>query len=722
MFIAHKSEDGRLQPLKEHLDAVGKLAGGFANAFSASAHANRLGQLHDAGKYSPAGQRRMNDPEHTQKVDHSTWGAQIALEKRDLYSASAIAGHHGGLPDLGSRGSAEGDGTLLGRCKKKLSGDLDASAFWDENILGQTNALLPEWLIADRNAFTDQFYTRMLFSCLVDADYLDTEAFMSGKEERPRTAASLKALLDALTAHLSGFANVPSSRINEKRSEVLADCLKASSHKPGLFTLTVPTGGGKTISSLAFALSHAVEHGLERVIYVIPYTNIIEQNARVFKDILGEENVLEHHSGITSDSNQDMENDGESKHVTQKMLAAENWDAPVIVTTAVQFFESLFSNKPSRCRKLHNIANSVVIFDEAQMLPLNYLKPCVWAIAELLRHYKMSAVLCTATQPSLANLFINYDSSLISSEICRNPEALQSFFKRVHFSNAGEISLNDLADRLSQRRQVLCIVNKRSTAQALYQELPAEGSFHLSTYMTPVHREQTLEKIRTALCEGCTCRVVSTSLLEAGVDVDFPEVWREKAGLDSILQAAGRCNREGKRSIKESEVSIFSLKNISVPLSFQLNRTAADIAMEEGDSLDSIKPIQVYFDQLYRLRGEAAMDTKGILMSCKRCEFKTIADNFHIIENDTFTIYVPDNSHLDDVQLLHHGIMSRALMRRLGRIAVNVYKPTWDNLLHAGALEAVDEYSGILIDPVMYYSQQYGLISQAETGQAIFVD
>ena len=723
MYIGHKSDDGRKQLLKEHLEGVAKLAKTFAAPFSGQAHAERTGTLHDAGKYSEAGQKRMNDPEHTAKVDHATAGARIALEQmKDPCGASAIAGHHGGMPDLGNKLSGEGDGTLYGRVQKDLSGKLDASAFWQENEIEKDNKkILPEWLQKERLPFSWQFYTRMLFSCLVDADFLDTEAFMKQAEQPGNLRGqrvSMKELFACVDRHIAPWLEHPKNEINAKRSEILRDCLEAAKGTPGLYSLTVPTGGGKTISSLAFAMKHAAENGMKRIIYVIPYTSIIEQNAKVFREILGDENVIEHHSGIQVDEDEKNTMDG-NEALRRKMLATENWNAPVIVTTAVQFFDSLFSNKPSKCRKLHNIADSVIIFDEAQMIPLAYLKPCVCAIGELVRHYHTTAVLCTATQPSLNRMFSNYDKALTVHEICRNVPALQTFFRRVHFEDAGQMNLDSVAEALTQQHQVLCIVNKKISAQQIFQKLPKDGSYHLSTWMTPDHRTRMLEIIRERLKAGLSCRVVSTSLMEAGVDVDFPQAWREKAGLDSILQAAGRCNREGKRTAEESKVVLFALED-GAPKHMRPNLAAAEIALEDAAQPDESPAIEEYFNQLYRMNGEKGLDIKDILDSCRKYAFKTIADDFHLIDSDTYTIYIPSIDNAADLETLKAGIYSRALMRRIGRSAVNVYKWDFEKLNEAGKLQQMDEYSAILLDKENNYDEQCGLKLDMVSGIGLF--
>ena len=714
MYIGHRSEQGECQALSDHLANVSNIAGWFGTAFNAEAHARRIGTLHDAGKYSLAAQRRMADPEHTSKVDHSTAGAKIALEQcRDGAGALAISGHHGGMPDFGGRMASAGDGTLLGRMKKDLSGPYDYSAFWQENAIDK-GALFPRWLMEPANPFAGQFYTRMLFSCLVDADFLDTEQYLRGDMRRGRYD-DMPALLDRFQRYIQPWIDHPATEINQKRCEILSDCLRAGEESCGLYTLTVPTGGGKTLSSLAFALTHAVRNNLKHIIYVIPYTSIIEQNAAVFKGVLGEDNVIEHHSGIDYGGDGDME----SPEIMRQMLATENWDAPVIVTTAVQFFESLFSNKPSRCRKLHNIAGSVIIFDEAQMLPLSCLKPCVSAMAELVRHYHATAVLCTATQPSLGRLFHDYDASIDSREICDKHSALQSFFRRVHFVRKEAMDCATLAHHIGGKTQVLCIVNTRRTAREVFSMLPGEGCYHLSTRMTPEHRSKVLDEVRKRLRDGLTCRVVSTSLIEAGVDLDFPEVWREMAGLDSILQAAGRCNREGRRAASESEVVVFSLDR-GVPKGMLPNAVAAEIAMEGTEYIDESPVIRRYFDQLYWQQGDQAMDAKDMMKLCARPNMKTIAESFHLIESDTRTIYIPSETNTEDIGLLRLGILSRSLMRRLARSAVSVYPWDWQKLIDAGTIERITEGMAVLADQTAY-DPCCGLMTDVEPGQGLWI-
>lgn len=701
MYVTHKRDDGEYQELLSHLQGVAERAEAFAAAFGVSEHAKRTGLLHDVGKYSPAGQTRQRDPEHTRPVDHATAGAQEALKTyRDAHAAFAIAGHHGGLPDMGSRASME-DGTLMGRMQKPLTGENNPSA-WKTEVNVPSGALAPAWL-SKTGGFAQAMYTRMLFSCLVDADYLDTEAYMSHENVVRGFDADFSQLLSRLQAYVAPWLEKAEGPVNLKRNELLLQCLAGAEKPRGLYTLTVPTGGGKTVSSLAFALSHAVKHGLSRVLYVAPYTSIIEQNAKQFRKILGDQNVLEHHT------NADL-NDEKCK------LAAENWDAPVVVTTAVQFFESLFSCKPSRCRKLHSIANSVVILDEAQTMPVAYLRPCVNAMAELVQHYGATVVLCTATQPALGDLFKEYAPQLPCMELAKEPEAMFRCFRRVTFAMEGCMDETDLARRLSEARQALCIVNSRKQAQSLFHLLKGEGTYHLSTLMTPDHRSSVLETIRQRLKEGLPCRVVSTSLVEAGVDLDFPTVWRQEAGLDSILQAAGRCNREGKRGADQSIVHIFRFDQ-TPPKIFEANIDAMRKTIEENLDLSTPQAVEAYFRHLHFTLSKEAMDAKKILEKSNALEFQKINDEFQMIESQTIPVYIPNVENQALLDQLREGKPTRAALRALGRSAVNVYPQHFQALVMAGALECpMGDSFGILVDSRQYDHQHCGLALEPECG------
>lgn len=712
-FVTHRREDGTFQPLKEHIENVGERAAQFAAAFDAAEHGREAGLLHDIGKYSSKGQKRQRDPEHTAKVDHSSAGAQEAFRRKDPMAAFAVEGHHGGLPDFGSRGDTDG-GTLCSRLNKPLTGGDDPSA-WKQEIVLPSSIPMPSWAVNCQEGRVQALYTRMLFSCLVDADFLDTENALQGPQPRGGYAP-LEALWEKLQGRVAPWLKEPKTELCAKRNDILRRCLQGGEAEKGLFTLTVPTGGGKTVSSLAFALTHAVRHGMKRVVYVIPYTSIIEQNAKVFAEILGPENVLEHHSQTEL---ADETGDSETPEARRRRLACENWDAPVIVTTAVQFFESLYAAKTSRCRKLHNLADGVVIFDEAQTLPVPFLKPCISAIGELVRHYGVTAVLCTATQPELGRLFNELAPELSIREIAPEPDELFEFFRRVSFQREGQLSNEELAARLTETEQVLCIVNTRKRAREIFQLLPEEGRFHLSTLMTPQDRKRVLDAVRERLKERKPCRVVSTSLVEAGVDVDFPAVWREVAGLDSILQAAGRCNREGKRPAAESIVHIFHADG-RIPRMLKLNVAAAESVLADYEDVNTRPAIQAYFQTLLWAKGDAALDEKNILQSESSFAFRRTAEQFHLINENTTTVYIPAKADAKDIQTLRDGQFSRALLRRLSKGAVNLYAQECSKLAEGGAVELhADDGYAILLNEKLY-SDECGLKICPEGDECFF--
>jgi CRISPR-associated endonuclease/helicase Cas3 len=631
MFFAHstnKSDYSDWQPLAEHLHTVGELAAEFASTFGATGFAQTAGLLHDVGKYTSDFQRRLSG--EAIRVDHATNGAITATERFGQVGyllAYAIAGHHAGL----ANGQESGERTAL-RDRLLGTGLPPLLSEWQREIeLPDLLGDLPFSPVQGRRWFQVAFLVRMLFSCLVDADYLDTEAFYDRTENRASArhmaAPSLIALRERLNVHLAGFA--ADSDVNQARAEILAHVRKKAELSPGLFSLTVPTGGGKTLASLAFALDHAIEHGLRRVIFVIPFTSIVEQNAAVFRRAfgdLGQVGVLEHHSAYTAPHI--LRSDVERYQSREKLrLAMENWDAPVIVTTSVQFFESLFAARSSQCRKLHNVAGSVVILDEAQTLPLGRLRPAVAAIDELARNYRTSAVLCSATQPALNASDIEGGLENVR-ELAPDPPALFRRLERVKVRYIGEVTDEALAGWMRAHEQVLCIVNNRRHARAVYKamaDLP--GARHLTTLMCAKHRSVVLASAREDLSNGRPCRLVSTSLVEAGVDVDFPLVLRAEAGLDSVAQAAGRCNREGRRDISSSETLVFSPANADWAPPTELKQFAQAASMvlrQHSENLLSPDAIHAYFQELYWQKGEAALDKDCLLDLLERSRLDSL--------------------------------------------------------------------------------------------------
>ncbi len=710
-YLAHIADNGQKQTVLEHLEGTADGCASRAAAFGAEQQGQLAGLAHDIGKYTDDFQHRLlGGP----IVDHATAGAFECFQRVQPYAAFAVAGHHSGLPDGGSQTDAPDSSSFFGRMNRAFQGRLPEYSAWRSELTLPTPPL-PKGL-EPQMQMEGMFFTRMLFSCLVDADYTDTAEFMSESKEAAAESVPMEELWNRLQQSISGWFP-PEGELNTQRCAILERCMQEGACRaPGLYTLTVPTGGGKTVASLSFALSQAKAQGLRRVIYVIPYTSIIEQTAQKFREILGADCVLEHHSGLLYDIDQEA-TAGSSRLVR----ATETWDIPVIVTTAVQFFESLYACRPSQCRKLHNIARSVIVFDEAQMLPLPYLRPCVWAIAQLVRHYQASAVLCTATQPALTPIFREFAPDLPVTELCPPEQFRWDVFRRVSFRQAGRMSCEELAAQLQGQDQVLCIVNSRKAAQEVFRQLEGEGCFHLSTLMYPAHRRAQLEEIRRRLNVGLPCRVVSTSLIEAGVDVDFPAVYREEAGLDSILQAAGRCNREGRRPAAHSIVTVFRGEGGTPPL-FAAAIGAGRETMARYEDIAAPDAVHAYFTSLLDLKGTEAQDIQHILplMQSERFPFRTVSERFHLIGSPTITVYVPEGEGEELLARLRSGERSRNLYRRLGQYGVSIYEQHFHALEQAGDLERLEDGSVFLSNPGLY-SEHTGLSLHADSGKGLFI-
>ncbi len=683
-YFAHSLE-GRpteeWQKLDVHLKNVADLARQFAEPFGGGAWAELEGLWHDIGKYSREFQNMLtksaNDntsaETRTGRPDHSTAGAQ---ETNKLFTngfgrllSYVIAGHHSGLLNGKSN-----EACLEDRLEKRIP---DYSACPQE-ILTHVPHLrsLPFSPVKGNNeriAFQLHFFVRMLFSCLVDADFLDTEEFMDKdkallRSNCPELAEMQHELMKVLNELSS---ESPDTVINKHRKEVLQQCLSAADKQSGLFSLTVPTGGGKTLSSLAFAMKHALEYGMKRIIYVIPFTSIIEQNVDVFRKIFDNDAVLEHHSNIRVS-----EDDYKSR------LATENWDAPLIVTTNVQFFESLFHNRTSRCRKIHNIAKSVIILDEAQVLPVSMLKPCLEALRELTISYGTTVVLCTATQPALSKTD-EFKSGLENvREIISDPAGLYRKMRRAQVSlmskDSSRTTDTELTKMILEHQQALCIVNTRRHARELHEQISDKGGlYHLSGLMCPVHRSQVIQKIKDALKNGEQCRVISTQLIEAGVDIDFPVVFRSIAGIDSIAQAAGRCNREGKK--KTGKVYVFYPEE-SPPVGFlRQGAEETNAIIRKFDDLLSLEAVHEYFLNIY-WRNDDNLDKKKILERLSEevhglnFPFKEIADEFRIIDDAMESIIIPyDEEAKKIIRQTRYSPIRRNLMRKSQRFAVQIH-------------------------------------------------
>ena len=695
-----------IQSIEEHRDHVADLARSFAEVFGSGSLAYLAGWLHDKGKERDSFQDyicKVNGlPTNGKAVgehEHAFVGGLIAAQKPlyNLLLANIIMGHHRGLYD---------DDALKGEIKRRV---IPKEIKIDPLPIGLSK---PHITLTPKDL---HHYVRMLFSCLVDADRLDTEAFMNPDQARLRGQSdSLPVLLERLEAKLSELklkSNV--SEVNRVRNYVQQVCREKSDQPSGIFSMTVPTGGGKTLSSLLWALRHAIHNGQRRIIIAIPYTSIITQTAKTLKNILGEQNVLEHHSEFDYDALKDER----LREVYQ--LAADNWDFPVIVTTNVQLFESMFSNKPSACRKLHNISNSVIILDEVQTLPTNFLQPIVDALSAYNHSFGVSFLLTTASQPVLSGLIegcnpmANFQGLDAVSELIPASAKLHEKLRRVTLDiDETPRSYDEIAKALVQHDRVLCIVNTRRDAKEVYKRLPKEGlTLHLSRMMCPDHVGETIKQITEALADEANkvIRVVATQLVEAGVDIDFPVVYRQEAGLDSVLQAAGRCNREGKRKLCVTHV--FSLaKEHNLPQGDISNANNARRALKKDSDWFAPETMASYFKQRYSR--EETFDKKGIkgyLYSPKDIMFETAAKEFRLIEDGSIPLIVVWKNSLSLVEHLKQQGPSYTLMKQLAKYSVNVYQSDFMALCQTGAVKEVIE-SIFVVDQKAQYDGQLGLL------------
>ncbi len=724
--IAHAAQenDGNWREphaLAEHLHEVGELAADFAQHFGMD-WARLAGRWHDLGKYRPRFQKYIrlvsgfevdaHIKGESGKAPHSTAGAMLACEHFENAGfghagrilAYLIAGHHAGLADWF-------DG---------LNSRLDLPASRDE--LNEALAENPPAELLDAGDFKPDLraipggkngfalWIRMLFSALVDADFLDTERYMSSDKFAQRnTWPALIELAPLFDTHMADLAaKAQPTPVNTIRADILRQCRENALLAPGLFSLTVPTGGGKTLSAMAFALAHAKAHStkerpIRRVIHVIPYTSIIEQTADIFRSIFGDA-LIEHHSNVESEPGQE---------TSASRLACENWDAPIIVTTNVQFFESLFAARTSRCRKLHNLVDSVVILDEAQLLPPEFLQPILDVLNLLTRHYGVTIVLSTATQPALSTReYFDARQNLRGldnvREIVSDPDALYTALERVHVRLPVDWHMptdwQNLAVELSAHDSALAIVNTRKDARALWEKMP-QGTLHLSALMCGAHRSQIITEIKLRLKDGVPTRVVSTQLIEAGVDVDFPVVYRALAGLDSIAQAAGRCNREGRQDGK-GKVVVFVPPNPAPPGLLRKGEDACRSVLH-GVTEQPLTRVRfaAYFERLFRACELDAKDIcEDLFMAHDKLDGRELAVNFRsaaekfklIADEDSAPIVVlyRGESGQDDsidkwIATLRNEKPQRWLMRKLQRYTVNLHRMQAMALLNQGDIEEI---------------------------------
>lgn len=745
-YIARFNEDRtKSQSVRSHLEEVSMYCAENCGDFTEAQIGEVLGWLHDIGKYTEDFQRRIQgEPIHTQ---HAIAGA---AECERLYRETnnylyrllsyCIAGHHAGLPNWQSGQALESDLSVRLRKLEEHIGDYSA---WktEIEITALPNSYVPfqpSKYLAKHCGFAFQMYTRFLFSALVDADRTDAQGF--GEQnviEAVKKHLSLAEMEAIYTEKTEAFrASAKPTRINQIRNSILDDCFEAAKGEKGFYSLSVPTGGGKTRSSLGFALRHALKHPeLRRIIYSIPFTSIIDQNAKVYReDLFDADNVLEHHCNF---ENPYRSNGSEEEMLQYKrlLLAQENYESPLIVTTNVQFFESLFSNKPSRVRKLHNYANSVIILDEVQAIPNEYIKPCMYALTELAEHYGCTVVLCTATQPEFAENGLLPEHVKVK-EIISDKAKLFADLKRTKGCFLGQKTVEEIGAQLREQKQVLCVVNTKRHALDLFAQLDEkdEANFYLTTNMMPCHREQVIKEIKRRLHEKLPCRVVSTQLIEAGVDVDFPAVYRSLTGIDSIIQAAGRCNREGKNPM--AEVFVFE-PEAAYACTGYLGMTAAlakGIIQRFPDDFLGEKAVHAYFLKLFDFSGDS-VDSKGILKEDKQLnaqfafDFQTIAENFRLIDSQGFAVVILNdetnwNSESKEVrELLEQAEFVERLggiLRKLAKHCVNVRPNVLDKMKEAGVLKTVaDEI--LVLTQLDWYREKTGLTLPEEPNEIDYI-
>lgn len=693
-YYAHTAPGGETawQPLSDHLRNVASLARQFAEdarpgdtGLAQAAYA--AGLLHDIGKYRSGFQERLRNPA---QGGESTWhkqaGAAVAARQRWADIAFAILGHHGGIPDRdGVRDHIERGRPVLAEILATVQAEIP-----ELRGLAGDNGL-------DASGGFSALRTRLLFSCLVDADWIDTSAFHAAAAgvppESPPMRLDPSVLLSRVLAEIDRAADRCADPDMAKiRRCILNDALAAASAPTGIFTLTVPTGGGKTLASLAFALSHAAHRGLRRIIYVAPYLSILEQNAEVFRRALGDTLqggiVLEHHSLTEPVGSGDTDATGSDR----ADRLAENWDAPVVATTSVQFFESLFSNQPGRCRKLHNIARSAIILDECQTLPPGLTAPTCNMLQQMAEYLGCTVVLCTATQPAWQRTEWLPAGIPSATEIASSPADLFNRLRRVRVEwprlQDDPLDWLQVAELMARHSQVLCVVNTRKAAASVFALIRDMGhpAWHLSTNMCPAHRANVLNSIKSAIRQGRPCRVVSTQLVEAGVDLDFPVVLRELAPLDSIVQAAGRCNRErtlNRGGEPGGVVMVFNSREGNLPPSEWYRKGTGivrDIFLGSGRTpcIDGTSHISEYYR---RLLAGGDTDCHEILETKNKWAFAGVASSYRIIDQNTTPVIVArwEEAGKQIAELVEAVRQTgcRAAYRQLQRYTVNLNQSDW---------------------------------------------
>ncbi|OIP28581.1 MAG: CRISPR-associated helicase/endonuclease Cas3 [Deltaproteobacteria bacterium CG12_big_fil_rev_8_21_14_0_65_43_10] len=704
LYAHTPNDEGKWHLLDKHLRDVAEIAQGFADKFCAGNLAYWIGLWHDLGKCNPKFQEYLKACQHNEwheKVPHAIWGAVLTYrllshnieDDRWKEMALTIAGHHGRIDQPGS-------------LSQRLEEHVQSNHKIFQHVVDYVKKLPspPKVTLPKLTRTQRELFIRMVFSALVDADYLNTEKhFKENQYILRHKQQGIEHLWDRFIVNQLEFISSVNATtiVNQVRKEVYEFCEKAATGNPGIYRMTVPTGGGKTRSSLAFALKHAVENKMDRIVFAIPYTSIIDQTAREYRKILGADAVLEHHSQVNIPANENQD----APHISLR-LAHENWDTPLIVTTTVQLFESLFSNRPGKVRKLHNLARSVIVLDEVQTLPLELLTPTLDVLRELIERYRVSVVLCTATQPAFEDSHYLKPFHRMQIREIVPKEIYQKHFKRlkrVEYHRRKEpVSWQELADELSREKQVMVVLNTRKDALSLVDALGnKEDAFHLSTLLCGIHRKLVLREVKRRLKNGLPVRLISTQVIEAGVDIDFPVVYRAIGPLDRIVQAAGRCNREGKLSQdRPGRVIIFE------PLEGRTPRGTYKTGIEKAKlllmpprdiaELHNPELYRIYFEKLF---ADVDTDKKKIQSHREVLDYPTVDSEYRLIEQNTVPVLINSESTTKRLKEWKYHPCRRT-WQRLQPLLLNMFDYEVQKFKAEGWLEPVSE--GLYLSFGMY--------------------